>query len=622
MAEFIIVVIILTIKFSIIGGSYPMKGTVVSTWMKTCRNIYGDEIVDRAMESAGWTRNRIFTPVETINDEEIKKVIGNIASQKNMDIKELWRVIGKDNINSFHRDYPAFFQTENVYSFFKSLFDIHVVMTKKFSGAKPPLVKIEPVSAREAIFSYKSERGMFDYFMGLFEGSCEFFNEKVQAQQMEKTDNTLVLKLTFDKDIYYNKKYFINNLLSFGFIKSFGAKVGVFTFIVTALACLPILGVQSYVKSIVIGLISAISSYVVSSVMLSPKDMLEEEIKRIIEGKYTYESNIVTKDFFEDIHKLISDYKKSIKADFTGFKGITDEMNTFVDTINNISDSMNHTSGEISGVVEQVANGAVTQAENTEKTVAMLNDNIQSLKSIVENENQNKNELQNAMVKINNSYSNVDNASKNILTTLQSFLQVKEKGNELQNKAQDITNIVSIVSGISEQTNLLALNASIEAARAGEQGRGFAVVAESIRKLAEQSREAVQEINSNLVQFVGDIGLLVDNIDIQYGTLEKETKSLEVVRDISYEATTSIQSVSGSMIKTISELNSEADSIASMYETIESLAAIAEENSASSEEVSASVANYTNEIKKLIDNIYKFKAITETFKKDLEQYNI
>ena len=118
--------------------------------------------------------------------------------------------------------------------------------------------------------------------------------------------------------------------------------------------------------------------------------------------------------------------------------------------------------------------------------------------------------LEDAIGKINNSYENVNNASNNITNSLEKFNEVKIKGNNLEVKANDINKIVSIVSGIAEQTNLLALNASIEAARAGEQGKGFAVVAESVRELAEQSKEAFQAVSythltiSDYVSFQGN----------------------------------------------------------------------------------------------------------------------
>jgi methyl-accepting chemotaxis protein len=599
-----------------------MKGTVVSTWMKTNRKLFGDSTVNDALDYVGWGSGKIFSPIENVDDGEVKKLIAYIAKNQNMEVGTLWRKIGQDNIISFSQDYPAFFKHDNVYSFLKSMFDVHVVMTKKFAGAKPPLVVIEPISSREAIFSYNSSRGMFDYFMGMLEGTCNHFNEKVNIEQVSKSDTELKLKLTFDKDIYYSKKYLFNRILSLGVIKSFGAKVGLFTFIISTVALLPILGFDNIIKALIGSSISGIGAFVGVSMMMSPMNQIKEELGRIINNQYNIDGKIVTNDFFEDIYDLLKSHKKVIQADFVGFKGVTDEMNTFVNTINIISESMNSTSNEISGVVEQVAGGAIMQAQNTDVVAQSLNGNITALRNIVENENSNKLELEDAVKKINNSYENVDNASKNILSSLEKFNEVKIKGTNLEGRAKDITNIVSIVSGISEQTNLLALNASIEAARAGEQGRGFSVVAESIRKLAEQSKDAVLEINSNLEQFVAEIKSLVGHIDVQYDVLAKETDSLGVVRNISYEANQSVQSVANSMIETIVKLNTEADSISKVYDSVESLAAIAEENSASSEEVSASVINYTNEIKKLIENIHDFKGITETFKNDLQKYKI
>lgn len=601
-----------------------MKGTVVATWVKTCRNLYGNEVVNSAMESVGYESKKIFTPLEDVDDDKVNRFMRYVSERKEVSLSELWKAIGEDNINSFYHDYPAFFKHDNLYSFLRTLFDIHVVMTQKMPGAKPPIVSIEPISSREAIFTYNSKRGMFDYLQGLLIGAGKFFKENIQFEMIEKTSDSAKVKIRFDKDIYYKKVYKINKILSLGFIKNVEGKAALLTFVISLITSIPILGLQSnnLIKALAVAVIAGVASFVGVKLLMRPSRFIKKQINKINEYNFVVDSSIETNDHFEEIYSELIKHEKLISKDFVGFKGVIDEMNSFVSKIDGIAGTMRTTSEEISGVVEQLANTAVDQAQNTQDSASTLNENVTSLNDVVKKENENKEKLENSIEVINESYESVETTSANIMSSLSKFQQVKDKGVELGGKANDIKEVVLIVSQIASQINLLALNASIEAARAGEAGKGFSVVAEEVRKLAEQTDGAVQKITGNLETFVGELEGLVDNIGVQYGVLHNEVNTLQGVRDLSFKAKNSAKLVADEMINAASRLSGEASALDGISQNIESLAAIAEENSASSQEVSASVATYTTGIKELSDNMAQFRAVTEGFKKDLEKYKI
>ncbi|MBI9014581.1 MAG: heme NO-binding domain-containing protein [Clostridiales bacterium] len=600
-----------------------MKGTVVSTWVKTCRKLYGESKVASSLENAGMPASGSFSPLVDVADEKVFNFVKSLARETNESYDAVWKKIGIDNILVFSSDYPAFFRHQHVFHFLNAMNDVHQIVRKRFSGANPPGLDMVPMKGNKAIFTYRSKRGMFSYFMGLLEGVQKHFDEKIEIKELSRNSDTLELELTFAYETEIVKNYRLNRLLTLGFIKSTSMKIAVSSAVLTLIPMLPlslILNSLDVTTALITAGVSAVSTFVLAKLIHRPISYVFSELDEFL--KHDYSRNIVVKtgDVYELMFKKINDYRKSSAKNFVGFNNMSDEMNTFSDGLSEISNNMSVTSDEIADVVEQLAEAATNQAHETESSIHTLSENIEEVKIIAEEENNNKDLLESSVQKIEVSFSNVERTAKEISVILEKFEVVKENGINLKSSAQNITDIVSLVSSISEQTNLLALNASIEAARAGEAGRGFAVVAEEVRKLSEETSRAVDQINNSLSKFVSEIEVLVEDVDKQYNVLENENELLSNAVEESSEAKLTIKEVASVMVQTSNKLMRETDKISSVFSNMESLAAIAEENSASAEQVSANVSIYTDQIKDLSLNISDFKSLTNEFSKELEIY--
>lgn len=598
-----------------------MKGTIVSAWVQTCKELYGEEITNESLAHFGINKNKIFTPTEEVEDRIALGILEYIGDRLGKSSDEMWRTMGNHNVITYTKVYPAFFRYKNLYSFLQAMYDIHVIVTKRISGAKPPILGIKPIDKYTAHMTYSSSRGMFSYFQGMLEGAAKYFEEDIDIEILEKTDSFLKIAITFPEEIYYQRKFILNKILSLGFIRQMEGKI--------ALSSLLFVGVPSTLlfkfapNSISIPsalALSVITPFFISKGLFRPLKYINNYLEEIKNRDLSLVHDISTNDFFEDINDNLKEIKESIKTDFVGYKGTTDELNVFADRFADISDNMSFTSNEISTVVEQVAEGAINQAYETEEVASQLNDSITSLNEVVKREKQGKVELESSVEIISKGFEDLKSTSESLNNILLQFSQVKSKGQDLQDRANEVRNIVETVEKIAEQTNLLALNASIEASRAGEYGRGFTVVALEIRKLAEGSKEAVQTINNNLEAFIENIDEFVFDISDQYNILEEENTRLNSVTEENVLSINSIAQVSNLIIELTTELIQEANNINSIFHGIESLAAIAEENSASSQEVSANIQTYTEEIKKMTENIHEFKKVSVQFSEDLERY--
>ncbi len=600
-----------------------MKGTIVSAWVDTCRDLYGEDITNEALSHFGIKKDRIFTPTEDIEDKTARGILEFIGQKIGKSSDEIWRDMGNSNVNTYTKIYPAFFRYKNLYSFLQAMYDIHVIVTKRVRGANPPIVGITPVSSYTAHMTYASSRGMFSYFMGMLEGAAKHFNEDIDVETLEKTNDFLKISITFPEEIYYEKSFLFNKALSLGFIKSLEGKIALGSLLLIGLpsAFLFRLAPENIVLPSLI-VLSSLVPFVVSKLLFKPFKSIDGYLDEIKDKDFSVIHNISTLDNFQEINNKLREVKDSIKTDFVGFKGTTDELNVFANKFAVISNNMKKTSDEISAIVEQVAEGAINQAHETEQIASQLNDSVQSLNEVVKKEIDGTENLKSAVAVINQGFNDLEDTSRSLNHVLDQFSQVKSKGDDLQLRANEVLNFVETVENIAEQTNLLALNASIEAARAGEHGRGFSVVALEIRTLAEGSKEAAQRISDGLNSFITNIDEFVLDISNQYNVLENENTKLDKVTQSNFQSTKSIEDVSGLIIDLAEELTGEANNINSIFENIESLSAIAEENSASTQEVAANIQNYAEEIKNMTENIHEFKKVSIEFSNELERYII
>lgn len=147
---------------------------------------------------------------------------------------------------------------------------------------------------------------------------------------------------------------------------------------------------------------------------------------------------------------------------------------------------------------------------------------------------------------------------------------------ELSELAEQIGEISTVVGGISDQTHLLALNASIEAARAGEEGRGFVVVAQEVKKLAESSNRAVNEIRELITQVQEGVGKTVQFIETQHEVSSQEAaqgeKFVTAFKQVKEEA----DKVTLTVATIVDQLHAQAVQVEQSKEQTESVAEISE----------------------------------------------
>jgi len=242
-----------------------------------------------------------------------------------------------------------------------------------------------------------------------------------------------------------------------------------------------------------------------------------------------------------------------------------EEVKASIDQVSTLSESNGAALEECNAGVEELSAGADTVARSATDSAAFISQTTDASNRAIQTVN-----------KVITGMRNVDANAK----------ESESKITQLVASVQNVSSFVSVITGIADQTNLLALNAAIEAARAGEVGRGFAVVAEEVRKLAEESARAAQNVN----------GIIVELQSGAQQSIKATTESSRMLGETLLQA----EQAQGELNGALEEMNKANDSI-------QNIAAVAEEQAASCKEVSNAIDSATRSTMEVVETIVEIR---------------